>query len=194
MVSELLSKHTPYRSHVKIHYRPTITVLPTPIRGTRDFDHCSVFWWKKLWPLGKGRENDFERQKQARVYQWHMTKPEEKKDDSSQLQAWEMPNLMINMIDPMQWTSVAYIDPAKDMWDTLKKRYAISNVPRIHQLKMSIANCKQGGLSVVEFYSKISNLWMELEALDQNPACTYGGCKCKASNKIIQKYERHKAY
>ena len=41
------------------------------------------------------------------------------------------------------------------MWSTLKKRYVMANIPKIHKLKASVADCKQGGLDVVEFYSKL---------------------------------------
>lgn len=54
--------------------------------------------------------------------------------------------------------SVAYTDTAKAMWEVLRKRYAIDNALKIHQLKLSLTNYKQGGMSVVESYSKISDL------------------------------------
>ena len=38
------------------------------------------------------------------------------------------------------------------MWENLRKRYAVANTPKIHQLKAEIAACQQGGLEVVEFY------------------------------------------
>ena len=47
--------------------------------------------------------------------------------------------------------------------ENIKKRYAILNVPKIHQLKSDIESCKQGTLSVVEFFSKLVGLWNELE-------------------------------
>ena len=46
-------------------------------------------------------------------------------------------------------------DTTKIMWDDLKKRYAMANTPKIHQLKVNIANCKQGDLDVGEFYLKL---------------------------------------
>jgi len=49
------------------------------------------------------------------------------------------------------------------MWKNLKQRYALSNAPKIYQLKTKLADCKQGGLEVVEFYSQLMGLWSELE-------------------------------
>ena len=91
-----------------------------------------------------------------------LTKPTVKDDDLPKLQPWEVANSMIsswilNMVEPKLQTSVAYDEIPKAMRDTLKRRYCIANIPKIHRLKTSIANCK-GGLSVVEFYSKISDL------------------------------------
>ena len=63
--------------------------------------------------------------------------------DPSELQAWQMVNLMIsswilNVVDPKLQTSVAYAESAQAMSTNLNKRYAISNAPKIHQLKASI--------------------------------------------------------
>ena len=86
------------------------------------------------------------------------------------------------------------MDTAKLMWETLKKRYAVANIPKMHQLKASISNCKQGGLSVVEFYSKISDLWVELGNYEKVPYCTCKGCTCEAANKIVHMYKQEKAH
>ena len=91
------------------------------------------------------------------------------------------------MIDPKLRTSLAYTDTMKDMLNMLKKPYAIVNAPKIHQLKTSTANYKQRGLGVVKFYSKINDLWVELENHSKIPYCTCEGCKCGVVNKIIQK-------
>jgi len=56
---------------------------------------------------------------------------------------------ILSVINPNLCTSVAYIDTTNAMWDTLKKHYAIANASEIHQLKTSIANCKQRGLTMV---------------------------------------------
>jgi len=43
---------------------------------------------------------------------------------------------------------------AQAMWENLSKRYAIANTLKFHQLKTDLVSCTQGGLEVVEFYSK----------------------------------------
>jgi len=94
--------------------------------------------------------------------------------DPMELQAWEIVNSMIsswilNVIDPRLQSSIAFTDLAYAMWTTLKKRYSVANVPKIHKLKANIADCKQGGLDMVEFYSKLSDIWSELENLVKIP-------------------------
>jgi len=49
-------------------------------------------------------------------------------------------------------TSVAYVETALVMWENLRKRYAIPNMPKIHQFKTDIATAKEVGLEVVEYF------------------------------------------
>ena len=67
-----------------------------------------------------------------------------------------------NVVDPKLRTTMVYSNTAHGMWEDMRKRYAIANTPKVHQLKANIANCKQGNLDVGEFYSKLTNLWNEL--------------------------------
>ena len=107
-----------------------------------------------------------------------LTRPEAKEgEEFSERDAWDMTNSMLcsrllNVIDSKLRMSIAYSDTAKVMWDDLNKRYAMANTPKLHQLKATIANCKQGDLDIGEFYSKLTNLWNELFNLAQVPVCT----------------------
>ena len=70
-------------------------------------------------------------------------------EDFSERDAWDMANSMLcswllNVIDPKLRMTIAYCDTASSMWANLKKRYGMANAPKIHQLKASIATCKQG--------------------------------------------------
>ena len=88
--------------------------------------------------------------------------------------------------------TVAYLETVYAMWNDLKKRYSVANTPKIHQLKVTIANCKQGSPEVGEFYSKLSNLWNELNNHVKVPKCSCKGCKCGASKHIVAMYEEDK--
>ena len=119
--------------------------------------------------------------------------------NAGELQAWEMVNSMIsswilNVIDPRLRTSVAYAESTQAMWSNLKKRYVVANTPKIHQLKASIAACKQGNLDVVEFYCKLSALWSELGKFVKIPHCTCTRCNCGAANKFVEMMEEEKSH
>jgi len=69
----------------------------------------------------------------------------------SEADPWDVANSMLcswllNGINPKLRLNVAYIDTAR--WEDLKKRYSVANLPKIHQFKAAIANCKQGNLDV----------------------------------------------
>ena len=46
---------------------------------------------------------------------------------------------IINVIDLKLHTSIAYVETAAVMWESLWKRYVMANTPKIHQLKADIA-------------------------------------------------------
>ena len=120
-------------------------------------------------------------------------------EEFSQRQAWDMVNSMlcswlVNVIELKLLMSATYSATAKNTWDDLKKRYGTTNTPKIHKLKSDIANCKQGGLEVGEFHSKLVNLWNELNNLVKVPVCTCSGWKCGVSSKILVMYEEDKTH
>jgi len=83
---------------------------------------------------------------------------------------------LLNIIDPKVRLNVAYIGTAYAIWNDLKKRYSVANLPKIHQLKAAIANCKQGNLEVGDFNNKLNSLWNELMNHVKVPICTCKGC------------------
>jgi len=67
-----------------------------------------------------------------------ITKPDTKGGDENF--AMKMVNSMItswimNVIDPKLHGSIAYVNAAHAMWENIRKRYSIPNIPRIHKLK-----------------------------------------------------------
>ena len=104
------------------------------------------------------------KEKQVRIHRRKLTRPVEHGDNKfTEAHAWDMVNWMLcswllNIIDPKLRLSIAYSEMVKTMWDDLKKWYGMAKTPKIHQLKAGIANCKQGDLSVGDFYLKPINL------------------------------------
>jgi len=121
------------------------------------------------------------------------------KDDPSEINAWKTVNSMIclwilNVVDPKLRTSIAYVETAREMWTNLQKRYAIGNTPKIHQLKADLATCKQGELDVVEFYSKLSGMWSELDNYTKLSHCICGKCECSLNKTITKMFEEERTH
>ena len=70
----------------------------------------------------------------------------------------------------------------------------MKNAPEIHQLKTDLALCKQGGLEVVEFYSKLIGMWCELENHVRMPHCTCGKCDCGIQGNIMKIVDEEKTH
>jgi len=96
---------------------------------------------------------------------------------------------IINVIGPKLHTSIAYQKTATVMWKNLQKRYVVPNTPKIHKLKTNIAASKQSGLEVVEFYSKLMAMWIELNNYVKIPQCTCGKCECGVGGKVVKLME-----
>ena len=113
---------------------------------------------------------------------------------AAEINAWEMVNSMVqswimNIIDPKLHKSVAYVNSAQSLWENIRKRYAVANIPKIHTLKAEIASCKQNKQEVVEFFSRLMGLWNELDNYVKIPSCTCGSAK-----QIVQIMENDKAH
>ena len=80
------------------------------------------------------------------------------------------------------------------MWENLRKRYASGNTPKVHQLKIALTSCKQEGLEVVEFYSKLMALWSELDNYIKFSHCTCGRCECKVGERIVKMVDEGKTH
>ena len=103
-------------------------------------------------------------------------------ESSLEAQAWERCNSMMiswlfYVIAPSLHPSVTYVEDAKVMWDDLKERFSVGHAPRIHQLKNEIASLKQGGMTIIAYYSKLKGIWDELNSYSRVPECTCGAAK-----------------
>ena len=79
----------------------------------------------------------------------------------------------------------------KTMWEDLHKRYAVASAPKIYQVKATIAECRQEGMTVVEFYSKLRGLLSELDNHLKVPTCTCNECTCKGCECSMASRIRH---
>jgi len=91
---------------------------------------------------------------------------------------------IMNTIGPSLRTTVTYTDTAKGLWDDLKERFSVINRPRIQQLTIDLTDCKQQGMTIVAYYSKLKTLWDDLAIYEPLLVCTCTGCECKISEKL----------
>ncbi|KAJ3704067.1 hypothetical protein LUZ61_007772 [Rhynchospora tenuis] len=121
------------------------------------------------------------------------------KDNTVEAAVWGSCNSILvswlfNCIDPTLQPSVAYFETVKELWDDLKDRFSIGDVPRIHQLKADLAGAKQQGLPVAEYYTRLKTLWDELSSYVSAPACVCGGCTCNLTAKFIKEKEEERIH
>ena len=69
---------------------------------------------------------------------------------------------ILNTIEPSLRTTMSYLETAKELWDDIKERFSVVSGPSIQQLKSDLAQCKQGGLSMMTYYEKLKALWDDL--------------------------------
>lgn len=80
---------------------------------------------------------------------------------------------IMNTIEPEVKRSLSKYKDAKRLWETLKERFAVVNGPKIHQLKLSIAQCEQTKtMSVASYFGKLTALWEELHQHEPLITCT----------------------
>ncbi|XP_010468244.1 PREDICTED: uncharacterized protein LOC104748271 [Camelina sativa] len=104
-------------------------------------------------------------------------------DGSSDLEDWwTIQALLVSWIkmsiDPMLRSTISHRDVAKDLWDYLKKRFAVMNGARIQQIQSELACCKQRGLAIEAYFGKLNRIWDSLAAYRPIRVCSCGLCTC----------------
>lgn len=105
------------------------------------------------------------------------------------LSKWQATNSMLvgwirTSIDPKLRSTVSFIPDAHKLWETLKRRFSITNGVRIHQLRDAINTCQQNGQSVIDYYGRLSKLWEEIDNIKTTRACS-----CEAAADIEKERE-----
>jgi len=65
----------------------------------------------------------------------------------------------------------------------------VVNGPRIQQIKTKITKCKQRGISIINYYGKLKQLWDDLANYDQMPICKCGKCECNLGSSFEKNRE-----
>ncbi|KAL9287494.1 putative retrotransposon gag domain, retrotransposon Copia-like protein [Arabidopsis thaliana] len=107
---------------------------------------------------------------------------------------WTIQALLVSWIkmsiDPSLRSSISHRDVAKDLWDTLKKRFSVTNGPRIQQLKSELACCKQRGLAIEVYFGKLNRIWDNMAHYRPLRVCKCGKCDCDLGTLQEQDRER----
>ncbi|KAF9622131.1 hypothetical protein IFM89_029415 [Coptis chinensis] len=101
---------------------------------------------------------------------------------NSMLVAW-----IFNTLDASIRKTVPFPDQVKVLWDDLRDRYSLHNGPRIQELKNLIADCKQRGISIAEYYGESHTLWEELASAMKLPSRT---CSAAGEYHILLENEK----
>ncbi|XP_010500038.1 PREDICTED: uncharacterized protein LOC104777473 [Camelina sativa] len=94
------------------------------------------------------------------------------------------PWLDLTSIDPKLRSTMYFIAKASTLWEIHRSRFSVENGVRRQVLKDEIADCKQNGQSVLEYYGRLSKLWEELQNYKTGRVCT-----CDAAQDITKERE-----
>lgn len=105
-------------------------------------------------------------------------------EDSEEFEDWQNVDFMVqswilNNIDKRLNDSFLYVKTAKQLWDTLKRRYRQSNVVLLYHLEMEIKTIAQGNVNVTNYFIRLQTLWDEFRSLQPVPTC-----ECKSSETL----------
>lgn len=114
--------------------------------------------------------------------------------ESDDLDAWNTVNSMIigwirASITPKIRSTVTFTSDAHKLWGDLMQRFSIGNAVRAHQIRAKLAACKQDGMSVMDYFGKLSIRWEELLTYKPLPKCT-----CSALQNIVKEHEEERVH
>lgn len=93
---------------------------------------------------------------------------------------------ILNTVKPSLWSSLNYFERADELWADLEEYFLVGNRPRKYYLKVTLANCKQGGDSVKTYYSRLKKIW---DVIAAPPTITATATKVLESLKIFQDFQ-----
>ncbi|CAL9226810.1 unnamed protein product, partial [Arabidopsis halleri] len=103
--------------------------------------------------------------------------------DAPELEDWTANNHLLvgwikQTIEPKIRSTISTREVAKDLWDIIKKRFSVKSGARLQQLINSLANCKQNGSTVDEYFGRLTKLWDGISDCMNSKQCSCGKCEC----------------
>lgn len=107
--------------------------------------------------------------------------------DSPDLEDWMASNhLLVTWtkltIEPKLRSNIFHKEVAKDLWDHIKKRFALKSGARYQQLRASLANCRQVGSTVEDYFGRLTKIWDSMDECLSTKTCSCGKCECDLVN------------
>ncbi|KAF7802906.1 retrovirus-related Pol polyprotein from transposon TNT 1-94 [Senna tora] len=120
-------------------------------------------------------------------------------EDSSDFEDWWTINFLLvswirNSIEPSLRSTISNKDVAKDLWNEIRDRFSVTDGTRIQQLRSALTECKQRGLTIVDYFGRLTKLWDELSNYDPISTCKCGKCTCDLSTMLDKKREDERVH
>lgn len=81
-------------------------------------------------------------------------------------------------IDPTLLSNISHRDNEKELWDHIKERFVVTSGAKNQQIKQDLANCKQHGISVDEYFGRLMKIWDTVASYRLLHICKCGKCEC----------------
>jgi hypothetical protein len=112
--------------------------------------------------------------------------------DDPRLPLWQRCNDLVltwilHSIEPDIARSVIFSDTAAAVWSDLHDRFSQGDDSRIYQIRQEISECRQGSLSISDYYTKLKSLWDELGSYQEPIACS-----CDMLKKVAVREQKEK--
>ncbi|GJR79707.1 retrovirus-related pol polyprotein from transposon TNT 1-94 [Tanacetum coccineum] len=123
----------------------------------------------------------------------------DKGDNDNDLEDWWTINSLLvswirNTLEASLRSTISHEDVAEVLWKDIKDRFSIANGPLVQQLKSDLASCRQKGMTIVDYYAKLKQIWDELSNYEQVATCKHGKCICNLGAILTNKQEEEKVH
>lgn len=110
------------------------------------------------------------------------------------LKRWERCNAIVlswimNVVSKELMTGIAYASDSQKVWENLKEKFDKENSVRIFHLHKEITSLSQGTSTVSVYFTKLSDLWDEYDALIPSPTCN-----CEGSRAFANHLHKHRIF
>ncbi|XP_074315172.1 uncharacterized protein LOC141651354 [Silene latifolia] len=97
---------------------------------------------------------------------------------------------ILHSIVPSLRENLQYAASAKNLWSEIVERYGQLNVLELYELKKDLINAKEDNIPLIEYYSRMKNLWESIDQMDPVPMCVCGvmsKCTCQLLKRILDR-------